>query len=121
MVSEELVKKGVIKVVTIKNGFKEMLMSLKEELHEGELDVLALAKAKEGIAILDESIAREVGKVFKIELHGSLFLIFLMVKKGKMRKEEARDKVDSMIRKGFRLGHEEYQEFLKMLEDIEMR
>ncbi len=121
LVSEELVKKGVIKVVTIKNGFKEMLMSLKEELHEGELDVLALAKAKEGIAILDESIAREVGKVFKIELHGSLFLIFLMVKKGKMRKEEARDKVDSMIRKGFRLGHEEYQEFLKMLEDIEMR
>jgi len=121
LVSEELVKKGVIKVVTIKNGFKEMLMSLKEELHEGELDVLALAKAKEGIAILDESIAREVGKVFKIGLHGSLFLIFLMVKKGKMRKEEARDKVDSMIRKGFRLGHEEYQEFLKMLEDIEMR
>ncbi|MBA7541921.1 hypothetical protein ES705_34237 [subsurface metagenome] len=44
-----------------------------------------------------------------------------MVKKGKMRKEEARDKVDSMIRKGFRLGHEEYQEFLKMLENIEMR
>lgn len=38
-----------------------------------------------------------------------------------MRKEEARDKVDSMIRKGFRLGHEEYQEFLKMLENIEMR
>jgi len=121
LVSEELVKKGVIKVVTIKNGFKEMLMSLKEELHEGELDVLALAKAKEGIAILDESIAREVGNVFKIEVHGALFLIFLMVKKGKMRKEEARDKVDSMIRKGFRLGHEEYQEFLKMLEDIEMR
>ncbi|KAF5434315.1 hypothetical protein C5S36_05305 [Candidatus Methanophagaceae archaeon] len=32
----------------------------------------------------------------------------------------AGDKVDSMIRKGFRLGHEEYQDFLKMLEDIEM-
>nr|AAU43669.1 hypothetical protein GZ23H7_27 [uncultured archaeon GZfos23H7] len=121
LVSEELVKKGVVKVVTIKNGFKEMLKSLKEELHEGELDVLALAKAKEGIAILDESIAREVGNVFKIEVHGALFLIFLMVKKGKMINEEARDKVDSMIRKGFRLGHEEYQEFLKMLEDIEMR
>lgn len=121
LVSEELVKKGVIKVVTIKNDFKEMLKSLKEELHEGELEVLALAKVKGGVAILDESIAREVGKVFEIEVHGTLFLIFLMVKKGKMRKEEARDKVDSMIRKGFRLGHEEYQEFLKMLENIEMR
>ena len=119
LISEELVKKGVIKVVTTQDDFKEMLKSLKEELHEGELEVLALAKDKGGVAILDESIAREVGKVFKIEVHGALFLIFLMVKKGKMRKEEARDKVDLMIRKGFRLGHEEYQEFLKMLGNIQ--
>ena len=41
-----------------------------------------------------------------------------MVKKGKMRKEEARDKVDLMIRKGFRLGHEEYLEFLNLLENV---
>ncbi len=112
LVSEELVKKGVIKVVTIKNDFKELLKSLKEELHEGELEVLALAKVKGGVAVLDESIAREVGNVFKIEVHGTLFMIFLMVKKGKMKKEEARDKVDLMIRNGFRLGHEEYLEFL---------
>lgn len=115
-----MVKRGVIKVVFVKNGFNEMLKSLKEELHEGELEVLALAKDKGGVAILDDSIAREVGNVFKIEVHGALFLIFLMVKEGKMRKEEARDNVDSMIRKGFRLDHEEYQDFLKMLEDIEM-
>ena len=118
LISEDLVKRGVIKVVFVKNGFNEMLKSLKEELHEGELEVLALAKDKGGVAILDDSIAREVGNVFKIEVHGALFLIFLMVKEGKMRKEEARDNVDSMIRKGFRLGHEEYQDFLKMLEDI---
>jgi len=121
IISDDLVKRAVIKVVRVENGFKEMLKSLEEELHEGELEVLALAKVKGGVAILDESIAREVGKVFEIEVHGTLFLIFLMVKKGKMRKEEARNKVDSMIRKGFRLGHEEYQEYLKMLEDIEMR
>ena len=118
IISEELVRNEVIKVITVENGFKEMLKSLKEELHEGELEVLALAKNEGGVAILDESIAREVGKVFKIEVHGALFLIFLMVKKGKMRKEEARDKVDLMIRKGFRLGHEEYLEFLNLLENV---
>ena len=121
LISEDLVNKRVIKVVQVaENGFKEMLKSLEKELHEGELEVLTLAKNKGGVAVLDESIAREVGNVFKIEVHGALFLIFLMVKVGKMRKEEARDNVDSMIRKGFRLGHEEYQDFLKMLEDIEM-
>ncbi len=118
IISEELIRNEVIKVITVENGFKEMLKSLKEELHEGELEVLALAKNEGGVAILDESIAREVGKVFKIEVHGALFLIFLMVKKGKMRKEEARDKVDLMIRKGFRLGHEEYLEVLNLLENV---
>jgi len=118
IVSEELVKKGVIKVVTIGNDFKEMLNGLKEELHEGELEVLALAKDKGGIAVLDESIAREVGRVFQIEVHGTLFLIFLMAKRGKLKKEEARDKMDLVIRKGFRLGHEEYMAFLNLLEEV---
>lgn len=118
LVSEELVKEGVIKVVTVNNDFKEMLKSLGEELHEGELEVLALAKNKGGIAVLDESIAREVGKVFKIEVHGTLFLIFLMVRMGKLKKEEARDKVDLMIGKGFRLGHDEYLEFLNLLGNV---
>ena len=117
IVSEELVKKGIIKVITVKNGFREMLKSLKKELHEGELEVLALAKDKGGIAVLDESIAREVGSVFKIEVHGTLFLIFLMVKRRRLKKEEAKNKVNLMIRKGFRLGHEEYLEFLNLLEN----
>ncbi len=83
-----------------------------------ELEVLALAKDKGGIAVFDESIAREVGRVFQIEVHGTLFLIFLMAKGGKLKKEEAKDKVDLMIRKGFRLGHEEYMEFLNLLEKV---
>jgi len=118
LVSEELIEKGVIKVVTIRNDFKKMLKGLREELHEGEVEVLALAKAKRGVAVLDESIAREVGSIFKIEVHGTLFLIFLMVKKRRLKKDEAKDKVDLMIRKGFRLGHEEYLEFLRLLETI---
>jgi predicted nucleic acid-binding protein len=95
-----------------------MLQSLRDELHEGELEVLALAHEKSGTAILDESIAREVATVFELEVHGTLFLIFLMFKRGKLKKEEAREKVDLMIRQGFRLGHEAYLDFLSLLETI---
>ena len=119
LISEDLVNKGVIKVVQVaENGFKEMLKSLEKELHEGELEVLTLAKNKGGVAVLDESIAREVGNVLRIEVHGTLFLIFLMVRKRELKKEEAKNKVDLMIRNGFRLGHEEYQEFLHLLENV---
>lgn len=119
LISEDLVNKGVIKVVQVaENGFKEMLKSLEKELHEGELEVLTLAKNKGGVAVLDESIAREVGSVLRIEVRGTLFLIFLMVRKSELKKEEAKYKVDLMIRNGFRLGHEEYQEFLNLLENV---
>ena len=119
LISEDLVNKGVITVVQVaENGFKEMLKSLEKELHEGELEVLTLAKNKGGIAVLDESIAREVGSVLRIEVRGTLFLIFLMVRKRELKKEEAKYKVDLMIRNGFRLGHEEYQEFLNLLENV---
>ncbi len=118
IIAEILVKNGTIRVETVEDGFKETLKSLQAELHKGELEVLVLAKNKGGTAILDESIAREVGNIFGIEIHGTLFLIFLMVNKGILEKEEAKDKVNLMIRKGFRLGHEEYLEFLELLENI---
>lgn len=118
LVSEELVEKGVLQVVQVENGFIEALKNIEAGLHEGELEVLAIAKNKGGTAILDESIARDIGRIFGIEIHGTLFLIFLMVKKRALKKEEAKGKVNLMIKKGFRLGHEEYVKFLELLEPI---
>ncbi len=116
-----MVKKGVIKVAAVESDFKELLKSLNDELHEGELEVLAMAKDEGGVAVLDESIVREVGRIFKIEVHGTLFLILLMVRMGKLGKIEAKAKMDLMINKGFRLGHEKYLEFLNLLDCVEMK
>jgi len=67
------------------------------------------------VAIVDDSIAREVGEMLGIKVHGSLYLIFLMLRKGKIDKKLAKDKFDAMIRKGFRLSSEVYSEFLRLL------
>ncbi len=117
-ITERLVEQGVITVVPVESDFKARVRGLRAELHEGELDVLALAEKKSGTAILDESIAREVATVFQIEVHGTLFLLFFMVRAGKLKKDEAREKVNLMIHKGFRLGHEEYLAFLQLLEKL---
>jgi len=111
-------EQGVITAVPVESDFKARVRGLRTELHEGELDVLALAHEKSGTAMLDESIAREVATVFKIEVQGTLFLRFLMVRGGKLQKDEARDKVNLMIHKGFRLGHEEYLAFLQLLQKL---
>lgn len=119
LVSEELVKKGILQVAEVENGFKEALRNIEAGLHEGELEVLALAKNTGGTAVLDENLARDVGHIFDIEIHGTLFLIFLMVKKGALKREKAIDKVNLMIKKGFRLGHAEYVKFLELLKPTE--
>ena len=87
-----------------------------KELHRGEVEVLSLAKARGGIAITDDSIAREIGEALGIKVHGTLYLIFLMLKKDKISKNEAVSKVNEMIRKGFRLSVEVYSEFLRLME-----
>jgi len=117
LVTEDLVEKGVLNVVEVENEFKNKLACM-EELHEGEIEVLALAKERGGIAILDDSMARETGEIFGIEVHGSLFLIFLMLRRGKIDGKDAKKKVDLMIRKRFRLDSEAYAEFLRLLEGI---
>lgn len=86
LVLKELVKKGILHIVQVENGFIAALKSMEAGLHQGELEVLALAK-KGGTAILDERIAREGGHIFGIDIHGTLFLIFLMVKKGTLKRE----------------------------------
>ena len=111
----ELVNEGVFKVVKV-----EPVSWLKEvkELHRGEIEVLSLAKEKNGIAITDDSIAREMGEMLGVKVHGTLYLIFLMLKKGKIDKKTAVNKVNEMIKKGFRLSAEVYSEFLKLIDNL---
>jgi len=110
---DELINKGVFKVVKVEpfNWLKEI-----RELHKGEMEVLSLAKEKNGIAITDDSIAREVGEILGVRVHGTLYLIFLMLRKGKIDKRTAIEKVNEMIKKGFRLSAEVYSEFLKLVD-----
>lgn len=110
---EDLVKKGTIKIVEVE--VKSWLKDI-QELHKGEIEALELAREKDGIAIIDDSIAREIGEILGIKVHGSLYLIFLMLKKGKIDKKTAKSKVEEMIKKGFRLSAEVYSEFLRLLD-----
>jgi len=112
---DELINKGIFKVVKVKpvDWLKEV-----KELHKGEIEVLSLAKEKNGIAITDDSIAREIGEMLSVKVHGTLYLIFLMLKRGRIDKKTAIDKVNEMIKGGFRLSTEVYSEFLKLVNSI---
>lgn len=116
--AERLVKEGVIEVRKVKNSFKKNLENA-GDLGKGEIETLCLAKEGNMIAIIDESIARSIGKIFNITVHGTFYLIFLMCKKGKLKKQEAKQKIEKMIELGWRVETEKYLEFVKLLKEFQ--
>ena len=112
--AEKLVKKGIISVKKIESQFTQ----LSQELHQGEIEVLSLAKSMGGVAIVDDDIARTAGEILGVEVHGTIYLIFLMVKKGKLSKEDAKDRINTMITNGFWMGHKQYLTILELLDKI---
>lgn len=112
-VVEELFEKNIL---IVRAPDKTILRRIREAaaervdapLHAGEAEVLALAEGLKAVAIIDERTAREVGELLGIEVRGSAYLIGLMVKARKMKKEQATQAIDRMVSSGWRISTEDY-------------
>jgi len=115
-IAEELIQQSTIKVREPKNVDFIGKLSRISDLHKAEIQVLALAKELDGVAIIDESIAREVARIYNIETHGTAFLLLRLLYRGKLSKKQTREAIDKMISAGWRLTAEEYAKLIKELE-----
>lgn len=115
-VVEQLIKNSIVNVVSPKNREFIGLLNELPDLHEAEIQVLALAKELDGIAILDEGLAREVGIMYDIEVHGSAYLLIRLYQKKIITKEQTRETLDKMVAAGWRLSIEEYSKIIREFE-----
>jgi len=116
-ISEELIQQSkTIKVKEPRNIDFIKKLSRIPDLHPAEIQVLALAKELEGIAIIDESIAREIARIYNIETHGTAYLLLRLLQRGRLSKKQTREAIDRMITVGWRLTAEEYAKLTKELE-----
>ncbi len=109
---EALVNSGVIR---IKNpADKKYIKQLAEnpKILEADIDVLALARELNGIALLDDEEARGMAEVEGIEHHGTVYLILRMGRMKLLTREEALAGLNEMIRMGWRCSTELYAEML---------
>ncbi len=116
LIAEELVKNGIITVLQADRAFDTFKLDL--ELHQGEIDVLSLANGLSGLAIIDDDIARTAGQLLDVEVHGTMYLIFMMVRIGKLSKSNAKGKLNEMISNGFWMGHKQYLMVLELIDKI---
>ncbi|NOR49344.1 MAG: DUF3368 domain-containing protein [Methanosarcinaceae archaeon] len=117
-IAEELVNNGILIVKQAEHSINPVHLEL--ELHQGEIDVLSIASSLEGLAIIDDDIARTAGEILEVQVHGTIYLIFMMVRKGKLSKKEAKNKLNEMISNGFWMGHKQYLTILELIDGIEM-
>ena len=62
--------------------------------------VFALVRELDGTAILDESIARQVARIYNIQAHGTVYLLLRLIYRGKLSRDEARKAIERMISAG---------------------
>jgi len=65
---------------------------------------------------VDESIAREVSRLYGIEAHGTAYLLLRLLYRGRLSKKQVKEAVTGMISAGWRLTAEEYAKLTRELE-----
>ena len=116
IIAEELIQRSIIKVREPTNVDFITLLSAIPDLHKAEIQVIALAKELEGIAIVDESVAREVSRLYNVEAHGTTYLLLRLLYRKRLSKKQFNEAIDGMISAGWRLTAEEYAKLTRELE-----
>jgi predicted nucleic acid-binding protein len=115
---EKLFKNGVFQVYKPKD--KHFLSRLLETrgLHVADAEVLALARECEGLAVIDDEVARKTATVYGIDYGGSPYVLMKAVFEGLISKEKAKQAVNGMVSAGWRCNVESYAKIIEVLEKI---
>ncbi|MEM2130813.1 MAG: DUF3368 domain-containing protein [Candidatus Bathyarchaeia archaeon] len=116
IVLEKLFSSNVFRVVEPKD--KEFLSRLLRAsgLHVTDAEVLALAQELDGLAVVDDEVARKMAKVYGIAYAGTLYVLVKAVCDGVISKERAKRAVNEMVFVGWRCSVETYARIMEVLE-----
>jgi predicted nucleic acid-binding protein len=115
LVIERLAAESVIGVREVEDAKFLHTLQRNPKLHKADAEVIALAKDLDGIAILDEEVARSIADVYEVENRGTVYILFRLLKANLISRDEAREAIDEMIRAGWRCSTALYVEIMKHL------
>jgi len=106
----------MIKIVEPKR--RELITRLHEirGLHGADVHTIALTKEYDGMALMDDQLARKTARIYKVRYSGTPYLLMRAHIQGLIAKELVKKAVDDMIYAGWRCGVEDYQSIMRYLE-----
>jgi len=115
---EKMFKNNVFKVTKPKN--KKFLASLLETrgLHITDAEILAVAKERGGIAVIDDEVARKTARIYGISYVGTPYILMRAVFQGLIAKERAKQAINEMIFAGWRCSIESYAKIMEAIEKL---
>lgn len=118
VVLEKMFKNNVFKVAEPRS--REFLASLLETtgLHVSDAEVLAIAKERNGIAVIDDEVARKTARIYGISYVGTPYLLMKGVLQGLITKERARQAINEMVFVGWRCSVETYAKIMDAIERL---
>ncbi len=125
LIIERLVDEGVFKIEDLDAdadadaGKPEFYNKLKgnENLSQADIEVLVLTRERNGTVIMDEDYARRIAEAEGIPCRGTIYLIFSLLKRGVISKDDTRETVDKMIESGWYCSTDLYAKILKKIGD----
>ncbi|MFO7966494.1 MAG: DUF3368 domain-containing protein [Archaeoglobaceae archaeon] len=117
LIIERLVDKGDFKIEETDAGESEFYNKLRENenLSQADVEALFLARKRNCTAIMDEDYARRIAEAEGIHCRGTIYLIFSLLKRDVIGKEEARETVDKMIESGWYCSTDLYAKILRRI------
>ena len=115
---EKMFKNNIFKVTEPKN--EKFLASLLETkgLHITDAEILAVAKERGGIAVIDDEVARKTARIYGISYVGTPYILMRAVFQGLITKERAKQAINEMIFAGWRCSIESYAKIMEAGEKL---
>ncbi len=107
------------KIFSIQKFQSKVIPSAKanKALSETDREVLSFCKVHKTSLIADDEQVRIIAEVEGIEHHGSMYVLFSLLKQKIMTKKECRDALKIMIESGWYCSLDLYQDILEKLSD----
>jgi predicted nucleic acid-binding protein len=118
IILEKMFLNGTFKIIEPKNkSFLESLLQTRG-LHVTDAEVLAIAKERSGIAVIDDEVARKTAKIYGIPYVGTPYILIKAVFQGLITKGRAKQAVNEIIFAGWRCIVETYAKIMDVMEKL---